>query len=127
MEKTTSRYNWLNAFSLLLVLPAVYFIGISVLKYVFGHDSPFDSAEPLLDSLGIQESLGWNINLLILFGPLLALGLTAMQILHIEWHFTKEQFDFRIRVQKKWFPLIVAFLSGLVLATLFIYLMGENS
>ena len=127
MEKTNSRYTWLNAFSLLLVLPTVYFISISVLKYGFGLDGPFDSAEPLLLQLGIDESLGLNINLLILFGPLLALGLTAWQILRIDWNFNKEEFDFRIRVLKKWFPLIVAIVSGLVLATLFVYLVGENS
>ena len=127
MEKTNSRYTWLNTLSLLLVLPTVYFIIISVLKYGLGLDGPYDSAEPLLLQLGIDESLGLNINLLILFGPLLALGLTVWQILRIDWNFNNEEFDFRIRVLKKWFPLFIAFLSVLVLATLFIYLVGENS
>ncbi len=127
MEKISSRYRWLNTVSLLLVLPTTYFIVISLLKYSLGIGGPFDAVQPFLERMGIQESLGWNINLLILFGPVLALLFSALQILHIDWHFSKEQFDFRITVQKKWLPFSIALLSVLVLATLFIYMIGENS
>ncbi|MEP6700376.1 MAG: hypothetical protein ABJA85_03645 [Bacteroidota bacterium] len=80
----------------------------------------------MLERMGINDPLGWNINLLILFGPILALLISLMQVLGIEWHFTKEQFDFRVTIQRKWFPLIVSVISGMVLVTLFIYLIGEN-
>ena len=126
MEKATVRNKWLNGFSLLLVLPTLYFIAISVLKYAFGVNGPFDSAEPFLQNLGIQEPLGWNINLLILFGPLLAFGIAAWQVLHIKWHFSKEQFDFNFRIDRKWFPIVIALVSALLLGALFVYLVGEN-
>jgi len=57
----------------LLTLPTLYFIFISVMKYVFGWDYLFDAATPTPEGLGIKESFGWNITLLILFGPVLAL------------------------------------------------------
>jgi hypothetical protein len=126
METTTRRHTWLNALALLLALPTVYFISISLLKYVFGVDAPFDNATPFLERMGISESLGWNINLLILFGPLIAFLITIFQVLKINWQFSKEQFEFHFTVRKKWFPLLVAVLSAGLLATLFIYLVGEN-
>jgi uncharacterized integral membrane protein len=122
MEKTANRFGWLNAVSVLLVLPATYFVLISILKYGLGIDGPFDAAQPMLESLGIQDSLGWNINLLILFGPLLALLFSVLQVLH----FTAEKFDFRVSILKRWLPLSITGLSVLVLGVLFIYLVGEN-
>ena len=126
MVTTTSRHSWLNAIALLLVFPAAWVIFISVLKYGLGIGGPFDASAPFLESMGIKESLGWNINLLILLGPLAAILLTVLQVVGIEWQFTKEQFRFNITIHRKWVPVSIALFSGLVLATLFVYLLGEN-
>ena len=125
METTTSRSNWLSLAALLLVLPAAWFFCINILNET-GINGPYNASQPILERWGINESLGWNINLLILFGPALALGLSVLQVLCIDWQFTKEQFQFRVTILKKWFPITVALLSGLILATLFTYLLGEN-
>lgn len=126
METNIRRRTWLNVLSLLLALPTAYFITISLLKYVFNVDGPFDNATPFLERMGIKENLGWNINLLIIFGPLIAFLVTIFQVLKINWQFSKEQFEFHFTVSKKWFPLMVAVLSGGLLLTLCIYLLGEN-
>lgn len=126
METTYRRYAWLNVISLLLALPTSYFILISILKYTLNVPGPYDNAIPLLERMGIKESIGWNINLLILFGPLFAFLITIFQVLKINWQFSKEQFDFHIAIRKKWFPLFISLFSGLILLTLFIYLVGEN-
>jgi hypothetical protein len=124
--KTTYRINWLSVAALLLALPTAYFILISVLKYIFGVDGPFDSMQPALEQLGIKESLGWNINLLILFGPVIALIIAATQVLKIQIQFSKEQFDFQIQVKKHWFTLFVGVFSAGLLAILVWYVAGEN-
>ena len=126
METINHRYHWLNAASLMLLFPAAYFIAISVLKYGLGITAPFDASYPMLEKMGIRENLGWNINLLILFGPVISLLLSASQILHIEWYFSKDQLQFSMTIRRKWFPLFTVFLDGLILATLFTYLVGEN-
>jgi len=126
MVTTTHRSKGWNALALLLVLPTFFFIIISALKYEFGVQEPFDSVAPWLEQMGIKESLGFNINLLILFGPLLALGICLFQVLHIGMNVSKEQFLFNVTVRKKWLPLFIIFLSGLVMAVLFIYAVGEN-
>ncbi len=74
---------------LLLTMPTTYFIFISIMKYVFGLPGFFDATQPLLERMGIKEALGWNINLLILFGPLSALLLNVTSILTFNWQATK--------------------------------------
>lgn len=123
--KTAIRFNWLSAAALLLALPTGYFILINVLNET-GIAGPFNASQPLLENLGIRQSLGWNINLLIALGPVIALAISLFQILKIKFHFSKEQIDFSAQVQLKWFPLLVAALSAGLLAILFIYLFAEN-
>lgn len=70
--KQNTKQNGITILSLLLALPTAYLICISILKYAMGIDAPFDSIAPLLEQMGIKETIGWNINLLILFGPMVA-------------------------------------------------------
>jgi hypothetical protein len=124
--KTTIKSNLLTASGFLLALPAFYLICISILKYGLNINGPFDSSQPLLERLGIKESFGWNINLLILLGPIAGFLLTIFQVLIIKWKFTKEHFHFEFTLKKKWFPILVAAFSVSLLAVLFFYLLGEN-
>jgi len=124
--KHITKQNGIAIVSLLLALPTAYFIAIAILKYEMGVDGPFDAIAPLLERWGIKETLGWNINLLILLGPLLAFLLTIFQLLSIRLQFTQNHFLFQIMVRKRWLPLLVAGFCVSLLAILFIYLFGEN-
>ena len=124
--KSITRQKWITWAALLLSLPTAYFFLINVLKDAFGVSGPYDAVDPLLQKMGIRESLGWNINLLILLGPLAALLLTVFQVLKFKWEFTKEQFEFHFAIRRRWFPLLVAAFSIGLLAILFLYLVGEN-
>ncbi len=126
MKQTTSRFNWVAVAALLLAFPSAYFIAINILKEGFGVDGPYDAADPLLERVGIKESMGWNINLLILFGPVLAIVLTVFQVLKFQFHFTKQDFQLYLSVQKRWFHLLIAAFSAGLLAILFFYMLGEN-
>ena len=99
MKTTSFRYNRLTAFALLLILPTAYFICISVLKYVLDIDGPFDSSAFFLERMGIKESPGWNINLLILPGPVFALIISVLQLLDVDWQFAKKQIQFRVTIR----------------------------
>jgi hypothetical protein len=84
METRLFKNNWLTATGLLLALPAAFFILISVLKHSFGWSMPFDAVQPTLESWGIKK-FGWNVNLLIVFGPVLAILLTIFQVIKFKW------------------------------------------
>ena len=126
MKTGTFKSNWLTAGALLLALPTGYFILAAMLKYELKIEGPFNAIQPSLESWGIKDSLGWNINLLILFGPVLAFLLTIFQVLKIEFHFTKEEFNLQFSLQKIWFPLLVVGFSAGLIAILFFYVLGEN-
>ena len=126
MKKQLSASAWAGIAGLLLVLPAIYFVLISVMAYGFGWRYLFDASWPLLERLGVKESLGWNINLLIIFGPVLALLLNVWRVLHIDFEFTKERIDCRFSLLKSWQNLAIVILSGGVLTVLMLYLFLEN-
>jgi hypothetical protein len=110
---------------LLLVAPAFYFILINILNE-FGSPALYNTSIPLLESLGLQKSFGWNINLLIVFGPALAFILNASSIIAIEWKTRETDFEIEFNIQRKtrnWFVIV---LSGLCLFILFAYLFLEN-
>jgi hypothetical protein len=111
---------------LLLAIPAAVFISVSILKYGFGINAPFDRVEFIFEKGGIREPIGWNINLLIVAGPLAAFLLSIFQVLKVEFHLNNEKFQLNFTFLKKWFPLCVAFFSSGLLLILFIYFIGEN-
>jgi hypothetical protein len=125
MQQSINR-RWALVTGALLAFPTAYFILISLLKY--GLDLPylFDSAQPLLETLGIKESLGFNINLLILFGPLIALGLNLLAVVKIDWYNQRDNFSVKFSIQKHWWNMVVVIVSGILLAVLFVYAIGEN-
>jgi len=124
--KQMTKQTGIAIASLLLALPTAYFFFISLLKYEFGVHGPFDAVAPLLERLGIKETLGWNINLLILLGPVAAFFLSIFQVLNIKCTFTQNHFLFQIILKKRWLPLLVAAFSVSLFGILFIYLVGEN-
>ncbi len=126
MKQITINRNAAAAFGVMLAFPTAYFILISLLKYVFGISYLFDTAQPLLERMGIKESLGLNINLLILFGPLIAMLLNLLAVLKIEWFNQKDFFSVKLSLQKHWWNMALLIFSGILLATLFIYVLGEN-
>lgn len=111
---------------LLLTAPAAYFIFASILKYVLGLPALFNAIEPALTSMGGKETLGWNINLLLLFGPLIALLINVTSIFKIQWDKRDDEINIHIIIQQKLLNWIVAGISGGSLALLFLYALGEN-
>lgn len=124
--KTLSKHSIHFLVGLLLSLPTAYFIFISVLKYKLGNDYLFDISWPILQRLGVQESFGWNINLLILMGPVLALLLNVVSILDVRFNFSKEKIDCQFSIIKSWRNLAIVLLSGGILFVLAGYLFLEN-
>ena len=126
MKQITVNRKLAFSFGAILAFPTAYFIFIALLKYGVGYSYLFDNTQPFLERLGIKESLGWNINLLILFGPLIALTLNLFSILKIDWYNEKENFSVRLSIQKYWWNMVLVLFAGVLLATLFIYALGEN-
>jgi hypothetical protein len=118
--------KWAIALGALLAFPTAYFIFISILKYGLGLPNLFDISQPLFKRVGIKQSPGLNINLLILFGPFIAMILNLFSVLRIEWFNEKEVFSLKISLEKHWWNIMLVFFSFLLLSVLFFYAVGEN-
>ena len=125
MKTTTFKNDWITTAALLLSIPTAYFILVNILNER-GISGPFESIQPFLERTGISDGFGFNINLLIVFGPVLALLLTIFQVLKIEWRFTSDEFLLNFAVQKRWFPLLVVLFSIGLAAILVLYFLVEN-
>ena len=121
----TFKSNALTIIAALLVFPTVYFIIANLLNEM-GIPGPYNLIGSFVESAGGREPLGWNINLLILCGPVLAILLTIFQFVKIEFHSSKDEFLLHFSILKRWFPILVTTVSGAVLATVFFYMLGEN-
>ena len=122
----TINHKWAAAIGTLLSFPAAYFILISLLKYAFGIPYLFDTAQPLLERIGIKESFGFNINLVILFGPLIAFILNLFAVLKMDWYNNRDIFSVKFSIHKHWWNMMLVVSSGVLLSTLFFYMLGEN-
>ena len=125
MKTTTFKSNTLTIIAALLAFPTVYFIIANLLNGI-GIPGPYNLIGSFVENSGGREPLGWNINLLILCGPIAAILLTFFQFVKIEFHSTNEEFLLHFSIQKRWFPILVTAVSLAVLASIFFYLLGEN-
>jgi hypothetical protein len=105
----------------------VVFILSSVLKYEFGLPALYDAAQPVLASLGLNQSLGWNINLMIVFGPLLALLLNVIGVVSLSYGANNDDVRFQIVLKKATANWMIIILGGLCMAALFTYLLMETT
>lgn len=109
----------------LLVFPALYFMVAAVLNFEMGISGLWKPIDPVFANPA-NKHLGWNINLLILFGPVLALLLNFFSLVKIKWQNEKEQLQLSFSIRKHWVNILVAVVSALVLASIFAYLVAEN-
>lgn len=125
MRIMTFKNNWITTTALLLVLPSAYFVVIGVLA-ASGISGPLEAIRPFAEDLGIKDPPGLNITSLILFGPVIAILLTAFQFMKLEWRITKEEVFVQFSFYRRWFPILVTAASAVVLGFLFLYMFLEN-
>ena len=125
MRTLTFKSNALTIVAALLAFPTVYFI-ISNLLNEIGIPEPYNLIGSFVERAGGREPFGWNINLLILCGPIAAILLTVFQFVKIEFYSSKEEFLLHFSIQKRWFPILVTAVSIGVPASIFFYMLGEN-
>jgi hypothetical protein len=111
---------------LLIIFPAFFIVVICIQKYTLGLEYFYDVIIPVFKSLSSKESLGFNINALIVIGPLLALILNLTVVLRLQTISTEEHIEFQITALKNRQNWAMVILNGLLLCMLLIYMLGEK-
>jgi len=118
---SAQRSSWIGI--LLVTLPCLFLFGV-ILKYGFGVGGHLFSAleEKMAD---IDRSFFRFVPpLLLVGGPLIALALNLLAILH--FHMDPFRRELQVTVKLKIINLLIIGICLLILATIFIYVVAEN-
>jgi len=121
MLVSAKRSSWIGI--LLVTIPCLFIFGV-VLKYGFGIGSPLVSAieEKMAD---IDRSLFRFVPpLLLVGGPLIALALNLLSILHFQMDRLRR--ELRVTVRLKIINLLIIGVCLMILAMICMYVVGEN-
>ncbi|MDB5191825.1 MAG: hypothetical protein JWQ96_1388 [Segetibacter sp.] len=107
------------------VLPCVYFLVSNLLNSELNMPLLWKPIAYIFEDPA-KRSIGLNINLIILFGPVVTILLNLPQVVHASIVNQKPHTNLFITIQKfasNWSVIVVA---GLCLAAVLFYLLGEN-
>lgn len=125
-EKSVSSNRWIFIAGLLLSLPAAVYLFVSMAKYALGWNGVYDALYPFYLRWGVEEHLGWNINLLIVFGPIIALFMNLPVFAKAGYKAKERELAFSISLKEHWPNVLFAAANSFLLVVLFTYLAGEN-
>lgn len=124
MKKLIINQPFSLAAGTLMVLPTLYFIISGFLNYSLGFPVLWSVIQPIFENPG-NKNLGWNINLLLLFGPLIAILLNLPQVVRIMLS-DPLHVDLHLQFKKHGWSWLIILAGAFCLGCLFVYLLGEN-
>jgi hypothetical protein len=125
MKKQISNHQVAMIAGAMLVFPTIYFMSAAFLNYEMGFSTFWSPIAPIFEKPE-NKQIGWNINLLFLFGPVLAFVWNFFSIVQIKWADTKDNLQLNFSIRKHWLNISVSIISFMVMASLFAYFIGEN-
>jgi len=115
--------------ALFLILPLLFLSGVLLNHYMkidFGtFTSVYHWVSDLDQQYGDSSFLNWIIRFLLLFGPLIAIGINLLSICHIR--FEKPTKELIMSLKLKWVNLLIIGICTLILVVFFSYMLVENS
>ena len=113
----------------LLILPLLFLSGV-VLKHYMGVDfgfltSVYEWIGNMDQKYGDSSIVNWMIRLLLLVGPLVAIGINLVSILHVRFEKTHREVVMSFKL--KWLNWIIILVCCIIFATFFFYLLVENA
>ena len=125
MKKVLLNRPFALSAGFMLVFPALYFIVSAWLNYGLGFSPLWKIIEPIFENPE-NKKFGFNINLLILFGPLLAILINLPLVMQLVMSRTPEEVNVHIAFKKYSWSWIIIGAGTFCLAALFFYLLLEN-
>ncbi len=107
-------------------LPAIYFVGASVLKYNLGFESAYDPIEALTATADRQRVFNAVTPFVFIGGLATAWALNFSPLARLRTRFTRGAVNGQFQVRARPANLFVAFVAGGTMALLLGYLLLEN-
>lgn len=113
----------------LLILPLLFLSGVILKHYLQIDFGIFTSVYEWIGSVdqkyGDSSLLNWVIRVLLLFGPLVAIGINLLAVLHLRYEKAAKEIVMSLKL--KWLNWTIIVLCSTIFFIFFLYLLLENS
>lgn len=113
----------------LLIFPLLFLSGVILKHYLqidFGiFTSLYEWIEFVDQKYGDSSLLNWIIRVLLLFGPLVAIGINLLSVLHIRYEKAAKEIVMSLKL--KWLNWVIIAVCSAIFFIFFLYLVIENS
>ena len=110
---------------ILLVVPSLYFVVSALLNYRFGLPTLWKVIEPIFEKAG-NQSFGFNISLLVILGPLVAIMINLAQVIQLHFARAEDEVYVYLSISKYKYSWIVVATGCACLGIMFFYMLAEN-
>lgn len=115
--------------TVLLILPLMFLSGV-ILKHYLNIDfgiftAVYNWVGRMDQQYGDSSILNWLIRALLTLGPLTAIGLNLLSVIHFRIEKGQKEIVFSIKL--KWFNWLIIFLCASIFIVFFLYLIVENA
>ncbi len=108
----------------LVIVPCLFLTGIFLTHFLHLHFTAFNEVENWMARKDNNVFIKALIPMLLIGGPLMALALNLLSILHFE--LKKEVRELIVTIKLKWLNIIVSLICFLILFCFFLYGVAEN-
>ena len=112
----------------LVVFPILFLIGVLLENYLNIHGSIFSRLYHWITEEAPDRDdsvVSWIIRFLLVGGPFIVLGINLLSVIHVMKNTARKELI--ITVKLKWWNLVLAALSGMIILIFIIYGLMENS
>ena len=124
MKSPLFQTPWTFFAGALLTFPGAYFVWSSILNDI-GIDWFWKPIAPIFDKPA-NKHFGWNINIIIIFGPIIAIMINTLSLAYIQFEKADDYFKCQIFIRRNLLNILVLFIAGGSLLAMFMYLILEN-
>lgn len=115
--------------AIFLILPFLFLSGV-ILKHYLHIDlwlltSVYEWIGDLDRQYGDNSIINWIIRILLLFGPLIAIGVNLLSITHIRYEKTAKEIVLSFKL--RWQNILIILICTIIFSIFFIYIILENS
>lgn len=115
--------------AVLLILPLLFLSGV-VLKHYMGVDfgiltAVYEWIGETDREYGDSSFLNWMVRILLLFGPLVAIGINLLAILHVRYE--RSQKEVVLSIKLKWLNWSIIIICSMIFMVFLFYLIAENA
>ena len=121
---STLHVSRIRLLAVALLVPAVLFVTVNLLRYQVGVAQPYDTLSPLWSTGVGAYQLAFNAT--VLLGPVIAMTIAAVAVLRVRFARTNAGSNVAMTIRRRWPEIGVLAFGAALVGVMGIYLIAEN-